>query len=175
MLRTVMTTTTSTPTTSRATALRPTQSTPSVSRDELYDFADQTLTIVPARPRVLMAWLLLVGTGLVVKAGGFAATRWIVSRWPRRRHAVNSTRRTAVTLEIRAALRRACTFYFKRTWCLQKSAVLACMMRSHGVQADVVIGVQKMPFQAHAWVESDGEVVNGAPTFKTRFMVMERW
>jgi hypothetical protein len=168
MLRNVMTTTTSTPAGTTAATSIPT-------RDELYDWSDETLTIAPARSRVLMAWLLLVATGVVVKAGGFAATRGLVSRWPRRRHTAAAARRAALTLEIRAALRRACTFYIKRTWCLQKSAVLTCMMRSHGVPADLVIGVQKMPFQAHAWVESDGEVVNGAPTFKTRFMVMERW
>jgi hypothetical protein len=173
MLLTVMTTT-STPTTAIANTTSRAAA-PSVNPGELYDWSDDTLTIVPARPRVLMAWLLLVATGLVVTVGGFAATRGLVSRWPRRRHAAAAARRTALTLEIRAALRRACTFYVKRTWCLQKSAVLACMMRSHGIPADLVIGVRKMPFQAHAWVESDGEVVNGAPTFKTTFMVMERW
>jgi hypothetical protein len=173
MLPTVMTTTTSTPTTSRP--MTSAATTAAVTPDELYDWSDETLTIVPARSRVLMAWLLLVATGLLVKVGGFAATRGFVKRWPSRRHAAATTRRAALTLEIRAALRRACTFYFKRTWCLQKSAVLACMMRSHGVPADLVFGVQKMPFTAHAWVESDGDVVNGALAFKTRFLVMERW
>ena len=88
MLPTVMTTTTSTPTTSRP--MTSAATTAAAAPDELYDWSDETLTIVPARSRVLMAWLLLVATGLLVTVGGFAATRGFVKRWPqpasRRRH-----------------------------------------------------------------------------------------
>jgi hypothetical protein len=62
-----------------------------------------------------------------------------------------------------AAVNNACVWYPKRSLCLQRSAVLTCMLRSHGFPAHLVIGTQRLPFKAHAWVELDGRVVNDKP------------
>ena len=59
-----------------------------------------------------------------------------------------------------AAMRYARVWYPKRVRCLQRSAVLACMLRSYGIPAQMVLGSQKMPFKGHAWVEVDGKAVN---------------
>lgn len=58
------------------------------------------------------------------------------------------------------AMRYARVWYPKRVRCLQRSAVLAGILRSYGVPAQVVLGSQKMPFKGHAWVEVDGKAIN---------------
>ena len=54
----------------------------------------------------------------------------------------------------------ACAFYFKKVLCLQRAAVTTCLLRKAGIAAQLVIGVQTLPYGAHAWVEVDGNVVN---------------
>lgn len=73
-----------------------------------------------------------------------------------------------------SAVDRAATYYFKRAWCLQRSATAACLLRLRGVQAQLVIGARRMPFGAHAWVELEGRVVNDSPVVRKRFVVIER-
>jgi hypothetical protein len=65
-----------------------------------------------------------------------------------------------------ASVHRACVWYPKRTLCLQRSAVTTCLLRTYGVSAFLKIGVRPMPFQAHAWVEADGSVINDWPKVK---------
>jgi hypothetical protein len=48
------------------------------------------------------------------------------------------------------------------------------MLRSRGVHAEMVIGAQRLPLKAHAWVEVDGRVVNDKPEVQTDYLVMER-
>ena len=76
--------------------------------------------------------------------------------------------------KICAAVSKACSWYPRRTLCLQRSAVLTCVLRRHGIPAELVIGVSPMPFRAHAWVEVQGAVVNDKASVHDRFMVMER-
>lgn len=61
------------------------------------------------------------------------------------------------------AVERACVLYPKKAVCLQRSAVLTCMLRRAGIPAHMVVGVRIMPFLAHAWVEADGTVLNDFP------------
>lgn len=144
-------------------------------RMPLHDWCDETRSIKPAIALTAVAWLLLVATGVALKLGGFGSLRQLVQCWPIRRPPWNGERPAMLVLEIRAALRRAGTYYISETWCLQKSAALACLLRMHGLRAHVVIGVQKLPFHAHAWAEVDGAVINGPATFKTQLTVIERW
>lgn len=60
---------------------------------------------------------------------------------------------------VRVAVRDACVFYVKPVQCLQRSAVVARMLRRRGLAAQLVIGYQSMPVKWHAWVELDGRVV----------------
>ena len=59
-----------------------------------------------------------------------------------------------------AAVDMASIWYWKKVLCLQRSAATACLLREHGVPAEMVIGAQHVPFRAHAWVEIGGRVVN---------------
>jgi hypothetical protein len=59
-----------------------------------------------------------------------------------------------------ADVNTACIWYWKEVLCLQRSAAAACLLKSYGVSAQMVIGAKLWPFAAHAWVEVDGHVVN---------------
>ena len=62
--------------------------------------------------------------------------------------------------EILRTMNLACVFYFKQITCLQRAAATTCLLRKAGIRAELVIGVQTLPYSAHAWVEVDGLVVN---------------
>jgi hypothetical protein len=67
----------------------------------------------------------------------------------------------------------ACAFYPKQALCLQRSAVLVKMLRSRGLPAHMIIGAQKLPFKAHAWVEVEGMIVNDRLAAREKFLVLE--
>jgi len=73
-----------------------------------------------------------------------------------------------------AAMDMACIWYWKEALCLQRSAALTCLLKGCGVAAQLVIGAQKMPFKAHAWVEVDGRVVNDKSYTPELYAVLDR-
>ena len=75
--------------------------------------------------------------------------------------------------ELSLALDVACCFYPRRVLCLQRSAVLVRMLRANGIPAQMVIGVQTMPFKAHAWVEVGGQIVNDRLASREKYLVLE--
>ena len=58
------------------------------------------------------------------------------------------------------AVNYVCVWYPKQALCLQRSFALTYLLRKHGVPALMVLGAQKLPFKAHAWVEVNGRAVN---------------
>lgn len=72
------------------------------------------------------------------------------------------------------AFNYACVWYPKRILCLQRSAVLTCLLRSCGVPAQMVIGAQKLPFKAHAWTEVSGRAINERRDVQAIYLVWER-
>jgi hypothetical protein len=82
---------------------------------------------------------------------------------------------TASAIEqICAAVDMACIWYWKEVLCLQRSAATAYLLKRHGVQAEMMIGAQQMPFKAHAWVEVGGCVVNDKPYIREMYAVLEK-
>jgi hypothetical protein len=67
----------------------------------------------------------------------------------------------------------ACCFYPKRVLCLQRSAVLVKILRRYGIPAHMVIGAQRLPFRAHAWVEVNGEIIDDRVAAREKFLVLE--
>jgi hypothetical protein len=63
---------------------------------------------------------------------------------------------------------RARMLYPRHIHCLVGSAALASHAWSLGVDVAFVIGVQKYPFVAHAWIEQDGHVLNDRPDVARR-------
>lgn len=125
----------------------------------------------PRAAKVALAWAALVAVDLLMKIGGFRAVYRLVTRWRVRE------RGAAAGDEARAladAVDHAARWYLKRAWCLQRSAVGVLLLRWRGIPAELVIGVRKVPFYAHAWIELDGLVLNDSPDVQRTFTVMER-
>lgn len=72
------------------------------------------------------------------------------------------------------AVNHACMWYPKRVLCLQRSAVMTCLLRSCGIGAEMVIGAQKLPFKAHAWTEVNGCAINERRDVRAIYGVWER-
>jgi hypothetical protein len=73
-----------------------------------------------------------------------------------------------------AAVDKACVWYPKRALCLQRSFVTTYLLRKHGIAAQMVLGAQKLPFKAHAWVEVDGQAVNERSKVHATYAVWDR-
>jgi len=67
----------------------------------------------------------------------------------------------------------ACIWYWKEVLCLQRSAALACLLKKSGEPAQLVLGVQQLPFKAHAWVEVEGRVVSDKPYMRDLYTVLD--
>ena len=72
------------------------------------------------------------------------------------------------------AIDRACVLYFKPVQCLQRSAATVCLLRQLGAPACLVIGARHLPFQAHAWVEVEGHVINDKLSVTETYAVLDR-
>ncbi len=112
----------------------------------------------------------LVAFDLLILVCNFATFHRIIRNWKAscRKASTDTTERVC------DAVNHACIWYPKRALCLQRSAVTTCLLRSCGVPADMVIGAQKLPFKAHAWVEVNGRAVNEGTDVQTIYGVWER-
>jgi hypothetical protein len=72
------------------------------------------------------------------------------------------------------AVNYACVWYPKQALCLQRSFVTTCLLRKRGVAAQMVLGAQKLPFKAHAWVEVDGRAINEHSNVQSIYAVWDR-
>ena len=72
------------------------------------------------------------------------------------------------------AVNYACVWYPKQVLCLQRSFVTTYLLRKQGVSANMVLGAQKLPFKAHAWVEINGETVNERSNVQAIYAIWDR-
>ncbi len=77
-------------------------------------------------------------------------------------------------MEICRAVDKAAAFYLRKVLCLQRSAATVCLLKRYGFAAQLVIGVQHLPFAAHAWVELGGAVINDKSYMSEMYSVLER-
>jgi Transglutaminase-like superfamily len=110
---------------------------------------------------------------VIRRFGGFHARHAIIREWP----IANTIRRAgdAVLPELCEAVHTAAVWYPKQTLCLQKASVTTSLLRQHGFQAEMKIGVRKQPFHAHAWVEVGGEVVGDHQNVRKYFRQIASW
>lgn len=73
-----------------------------------------------------------------------------------------------------SAVNYACIWYPKQALCLQRSFVTTYLLRKHGVSAHMVLGAQKLPFKAHAWVEVEGRAINERSNVQATYTVWDR-
>lgn len=105
--------------------------------------------------------------------GGFYARHEIVRQWPIAQTSVGGE--GTEVLALCEAVHTAAVWYPKQTLCLQKASVTTCLLRQHGFQADMKIGVRKQPFHAHAWVEVDGQVLGDHQNVRKYFKEIASW
>lgn len=118
---------------------------------------------------VVESWLLLLYFECLMWIRGFERVHRAVREQP-----VNVAAKHTESGMLSRAADFACVFYFKRVMCLQRSAATAVLLRRHGWNAEMVIGMQLLPIQSHAWVEVDGHVANDKPYVNEIFHVLER-
>lgn len=120
--------------------------------------------------RFLMAWTLLLYCDALMQMKGFDSL-----------HSRVRSARTQEVADIRNSpgelshlIDLACVLYFKQVFCLQRSAALTLLLRYFGYPARLVLGVQLVPYQSHAWVHLDGVVVNDKQYVVARFQVLDQ-
>ena len=119
---------------------------------------------------VLEAYSKLVHFDFYLARGNFAALYQKVRNYP----IGTSAALPDVTERICSAVDMACIWYWKEVLCLQRSAATTCLLKRHGVHAQLMIGAQQMPFRAHAWVEVEGAVVNDKLSTTETYAVLDR-
>lgn len=100
----------------------------------------------------------------------FARTHTLIEQWEVRPIAHSKD----VLEKVTRAVAYACIWYPKRVLCLQRSAVLTCLLRSCGISAQFVVGAQKCPFKAHAWTEVDGRAINELRDVRQAYLIWDR-
>lgn len=119
---------------------------------------------------VLRAYLKLIYFDFYLAGGNFAALYDRVRKYP----VGKATPPPDAVERICSAVDMACIWYWKEALCLQRSAATTCLLKSHGIVAQLVIGAQQMPFKAHAWVEVNGRVVNDKVYVPEMYAVLDR-
>src|SRR6266481_4563038 len=122
--------------------------------------AGETYPVRASFPVVLGAFLGLSVFDMLLSLSSLKRLCVCVAAWPLRKQKKPSGETTG---QICCAVQRACVWYPKRALCLQRSAVTACLLKSCGLPAQMVVGIRDMPFMAHAWVEVNDAVVNDWP------------
>jgi hypothetical protein len=118
-----------------------------------------------------LAFVGLLVSDVLLKFLGFSRFHRLIRRIPTRKTGITSGAERA--RRIVAGVDTASALYFKRAWCLQRSAVTLALLRLAGLPARLVIGIQRLPFSAHAWVELDGRVVNDQESARRAYTVLE--
>jgi hypothetical protein len=118
----------------------------------------------------LKALLGLALFDLLLLGRNFRRLHQIVSGWK----VAPATPNPEITKKVCEAVNLAGVWYPKQALCLQRSDVTTCLLRSSGVAAEMVIGAQKLPFKAHAWVTADGRVINERTDVETIYGVWLR-
>jgi len=119
---------------------------------------------------VLKAYLKLIHFDFYLTRGNFSVLYEKVRNHP----IAKKTPPSNAVDQICFAVDMACIWYWKEALCLQRSAATACLLKSYGVPAQMVIGAQQIPFKAHAWVEVEGRVVNDKPYTPETYAVLDR-
>lgn len=122
------------------------------------------------RSLILRAYFKLILFDLYLLRSNFNALHERVRRCRVRKRLLSSD----APARICAAVDMACIWYWKEVRCLQRSAATACLLKQFGVTAEMVIGVQQLPFRSHAWVEVDGKVVSDKPYMREMYAIAER-
>jgi hypothetical protein len=119
---------------------------------------------------VIESWFTLLFVDLIQRLGGFKTLHRLLH--PRRIGQINKCGLSSDALSHATDL--ACAFYFRHVSALERSAAAALLLRRHGWQADLILGLQIFPYESYAWVEVGGRIVNDQPNLLEIYQVLER-
>jgi hypothetical protein len=128
--------------------------------------------VLEAAAGLLISWL-------AVRLLGFRVCRSVFEKPLAARNSWNSRSGEADVLGVARRIAHleavTATNLFFRTSCLELSLVLCRMLRQRGMNADLRIGARKEAnrFEAHAWVELDGTVIDGGAAEHLHFVPFE--
>lgn len=118
----------------------------------------------------LYAVLMLLAYDVLSSLCRFATLYSMVKKWK-----VRSVRAGSDTVDnVCRAVNYACVWYPKQALCLQRSFITTYLLRRHGITAEMVLGAQKLPFKAHAWVEIEGKAINERSNVQAIYAVWDR-
>jgi hypothetical protein len=128
--------------------------------------------VLEAAAGLLISWL-------AVRLLGFRLCRSVFEKQLAARNSWNSKSGEADVLGVARRIAHleavTATNLFFRISCLELSLVLCGMLRQRGMNADLRIGARKEAnrFEAHAWVELDGTVIDGGAAEHLHFVPFE--
>lgn len=120
-------------------------------------------------PSVLTAAAMIFATKAALRVCGYARLIKGIRRLVEPIPVVRSSDRAAAVASERAVA-IAGALYPGRALCLEQSLVLYYLLRRQGVAVKYCSGVIPRPFQAHAWVEYKGDVLNDVTEHVRQFV-----
>ncbi len=126
---------------------------------------------------LLQALLLLPLVALSLNLGGVKWTQGSLARLlPAARMPLQDGDRLSKIVQTTRMVQLAVKYCQPWAKCLQKSLVLWGLLRHQGIDSELRIGVRREAsnFEAHAWVESEGFVLNDTQDVGERFAMFER-
>ncbi|MCU1224336.1 MAG: hypothetical protein JWQ42_2429 [Edaphobacter sp.] len=118
----------------------------------------------------LQALLMLLLYDILKVCCPFETMYTVVKGW----RVVGGIPRSEITHRVCTVVNYSCVWYPKRALCLQRSFVITYLLRKRGVDARMVLGAQKLPFKAHAWVEIEGQAINERSNVQAIYAVWDR-
>ncbi|MGB3203541.1 MAG: lasso peptide biosynthesis B2 protein [Crinalium sp.] len=129
------------------------------------------------RTLLLQALVLLPLVALSLKFCGLNRTQTALSRLlPTLILSQSSDESLPQVLATARMVRTAARYYTPWANCLKKSLVLWWLLRRQGIASNLQIGVrnEQGKFEAHAWVEYDGIVLNDTQNVRSHFAIFKR-
>ena len=145
---------------------------------KLDDYTRRFLGLPPADRRLFMqAELLFVLTWTGLRIVGFRRCQNLLSRLATRHHTRGSVADvSSSTLRTVSMVRAAARHTLGKPTCLSQSLVCWTLLRRQGIESDLRIGTRRESgkFEAHAWVEYQGQVLNDRPDVRQRFAAFDQ-
>lgn len=121
--------------------------------------------------RVIIAWVLLHCMSVSLAILGFERTIRLTLHHARAGRCVPAEMHDELADRVARAVKHAKRWHMRLTTedCLPVALTGMCMLRRLGVEADLVLGVRRYPFAAHAWVVAAERVIDFPPNEYKRF------
>ena len=128
-----------------------------------------------ARGVVLEAAAALVATRLGLRIIGLRRWRAVLASLAPTTANADDPNRLATAREISRLEAATARCLFFQSTCLEQSLALWWLLRRHGVSAELRLGARKESnrFEAHAWVQLDGAILNNSAAGDVHFVPFE--